>query len=528
MKKKTIVSLLVGAAMLAVTPACTNLDETVYDQLPADSFGATTTQVNALVGSVYKTLRTYFPGSCFYLAENSGSGTVTPTRKGGDWYDGGQFRELFMHTWTANTSAVKNAWGDCSTAIGTCNSTISVLQNATVLSDSEKAQKLAEVRGVRAFWYYVMVDFWGNVPLVTDYADKTLPTCQTRQTVYDWLITEVTAIADQCPDASSANYGKFTKGSAYTLLAKLYLNAEAWGVTVNGNAYQKVIEACDKVMGMDYSLDTNWKDNFIASNQNSKEAILAECFSSSDTNNNNYFMNMTLHYKDKFSLGLSVSTWNGVCAQPDYVKLFDQSDPRFVGTYLTGQQYYKGTTTEIITDHGRPLNHTIDVTMIPGTEYDGTAWGSVNQEDGARCWKWTFADDLTNAMENDFHIFRLADVYLMKAEALLRSGGSVAEATSLVNKIRERAYGNATHDYATVDLAKVQLERRLELAWECWSRQDDIRFGCFDKPMWSASSGLSSGVVRSSGDYLKLFPVSQLAWQSNPNLTQNPGYAAFQ
>ena len=69
----------------------------------------------------------------------------------------------------------------------------------------------------------------------------------------------------------------------------------------------------------------------------------------------------------------------------------------------------------------------------------------------------------------------------MKAEALLRSGGSVAEATNLVNAIRERAYGNNTHNYSTITLKEVQLERRLELAWEGFSRQDDIRFGCFTK-----------------------------------------------
>ena len=82
------------------------------------------------------------------------------------------------------------------------------------------------MRGVRAFWIYKMMDEWGNIPLVTDYNDKELPVCQPRQTVFDWLLTEVSAIADQCPDRQG-NYAKFTKGAAYTLLAKLYLNAEA-------------------------------------------------------------------------------------------------------------------------------------------------------------------------------------------------------------------------------------------------------------------------------------------------------------
>ena len=110
----------------------------------------------------------------------------------------------------------------------------------------------------------------------------------------------------------------------------------------------------------------------------------------------------------------------------------------------------------------------------------------------------------------------------MKAEALLRGGGSASEATSLVNTIRERAYGNSDHDYSSVSLADVQLERRLELAWECYSRQDDIRFGCYDQGMWPESN-----CARLTGEHLKLMPISQDAWQLNPNLTQNPGYAAF-
>lgn len=234
-------------------------------------------------------------------------------------------------------------------------------------------------------------------------------------------------------------------------------------------------------------------------------------------------MNRSLHYKDNLSLGIAASgTWNGICAQPEYVRLFDENDPRYEGTFLIGKQINKSTGEVIMTDHGFELDHTIDVSMLPGTEYDGTPWGAVNQHDGARCMKWEYATDLTDAMENDFHIFRLADVYLMKAEALLRSGGSAGEAANLVNAIRERAYGNADHNYSTVTLKDVQLERRLELAWEAWSRQDDIRFDSFTTAMWPASN-----CPRKTDDYLKLYPISQDAWQVNPNLTQNPGYAAF-
>jgi hypothetical protein len=122
-------------------------------------------------------------------------------------------------------------------------------------------------------------------------------------------------------------------------------------------------------------------------------------------------------------------------------------------------------------------------------------------------------------MENDYHIFRLADVYLMKAEALIRLGQTSGEAVNLINTIRERGYGNSDHNYDTVDLDKVYLERRLELAWELTSRQDMIRFGKFTDPTEMCPEGTS--------EYRKLFPIPYTAWQTNQNLVQNPGYPSF-
>lgn len=519
--KTTIFSFLSGILILLSSYACTNLDEKVYDQL-AGGFPETEEQLNAIIGDVYNTLRTYWPRSFFYLSETSGSVAVTPTRRGGDWYDGGQYREMYMHTWTAQTGRVKEGWRDASNSIGKCNATIFIIENTDVVSEAVKKEKIAEVRGVRAFWYHAMLDYFGNVPLVTAYqeTDKELPQNSSRQQVFDWLVQEVKEIAPDCP--ASTVYGKFTKGSAYTLLAKLLLNAEAWGVTYTGDAYDEVIDNCDIVLGMDYILEPVWKNNFDLDNHNSKEAIFAISFSKTDTENPNSLVNDVLHYKDQLALGGNFSANNGISAQPDYVKLFDPEDPRYEGSFLIGKMYNRITGEIIMTDHGYELDHTVDITMLPGTEFDGTPWGAVNQHDGARCFKWTFAQDLVSAMENDFHIFRLADVYLMKAEATIRSGGSGTEAAQWVNEVRQRGYGTSENNYETVDLEDILLERRLELAWEGWSRQDDIRFDKFETGMWSASN-----CERATGEHLKLFPISQDAWQTNPNLVQNPGYPVF-
>jgi hypothetical protein len=508
-------------ALTALMPSCTNLDETVYDRLPADGFGSTEIEVKALMGTVYNTLKTYWPSNFMYLSECGGSMAVTPTRIGGDWYDGGQYREIYMHTWTGMTQVIRDSWSAASTALGTCNATIDVLKNSTFMTDAQKTENIAAMRGIRAFWIYTMTDNWGNIPLVADYQDKELPATRSRQEIFDWLVQEVNEIAGQCPDGTQENYGKFTKGAAWFLLAKLYLNAGAWKVSVQGDAWQQCIAACDKVMSMGYVLEPNFKTNF-GINDRSREGVLTVCFSESDTQNQNQLMNRTLHYADNLSDGAKYGAWNGVCAQPDYVKLFDTEDPRYEATFRIGERRNKETGEMLTTGYDDPLIYTVDISFIPGSEYDGGPWAAVVQEAGARCQKWPYSTSLTNAMGNHFHIFRLADIYLTKAEALLRSGGDAAEATRLVNAVRTRAYGNADHNYDAVDLKKIQLERRFELAWEAWSRQDDIRFGDFEKGFWS-----SSACPRNSGEHLRIFPISQTAWQTNQKLVQNPGYPAF-
>jgi hypothetical protein len=168
----------------------------------------------------------------------------------------------------------------------------------------------------------------------------------------------------------------------------------------------------------------------------------------------------------------------------------------------------------LVTAHGRPLNHTVDMVM---NEVDETGWGWINQEEGARIYKWDFAAGLSTSMENDIHIFRLADVYLMKAEALLRSGGSVSEATDLVNMVRTRAFADASKLMQTVTLNDVYNERRFEFAWEGSTRQDMIRFGTF----LSARPPFKPWV--SDSKYL-LYAIPQEVIDANSNIKQNPGY----
>ena len=128
------------------------------------------------------------------------------------------------------------------------------------MDEELKTRTLAEIRGIRAFWYYILIDYFGNAPLVADYESTELPGMASRQQLYDFVVSELNAIKDVLrDDVSDESYGKFTQGAAYTLLAKMYLNAEVWTGTPN---WQVVIDAADKVMSMDYIIEPNWKVNF--------------------------------------------------------------------------------------------------------------------------------------------------------------------------------------------------------------------------------------------------------------------------
>lgn len=520
--KKLVKYILFVLLMQTVCIACTDLGETVYDRLPTDEFGSTPEQINAIVGPAYRTLKdvSHYDG-VWGASEMTSDVMVAPTRLGGDWWDGGQYMEQCLQTWTARSPSVENLYNNCVNGVTTVNSILIPVQENTLITTDVKNRYIAELRGLRAYWYYNMVDCFGNVPLVTDFKDVTPPSITPRAKVYDFIIKELKEIMPYLrDDVSDASYGKFTKGAAHTLLAKMYLNSGEWKGEPN---WEGVVAECDSVMQMPYIIERDWKVNFAVHNEISREIILPICFSAADGGNDLHWY--TLHYLDPIALGFTGGMWNGICAQPPFVKLFDDNDQRKAGSFLIGPMIDPNTGEVLITTANRPLNHTVDLAMIPGTEKtdasgNPTLWGEVNQEDGARINKWVYEKGMMNTeMENDMAIFRLADVYLMKAEALVRLGRDNAAATQLVNTIRERAFGDSNHNYATVTLQNIYDERGFELAFEFSRRQDMIRFGTYLQPKY-----LKPYITES---YRKLMPIPFTAWQKNNKLVQNPGYPAF-
>ncbi len=411
MKKLTLYLALI-MLMGLFTVGCTDLDEEVYSQLPMDSYGTTTAEVNSLVAPIYTRLRDFNCVGSPAPKENCTDMSVTPTRRGGDWWDGGAYKEMTQGMWRPQTSAAINIYNTSYSRITNFNQIIYLIENSPAISD--KVPYLCQVRAARAQRYIELIDLYGNVPLVTDFTDLTKPATKTRAEVYTWVLSELNDIKDVIrSDVSASSYGKFTKGSVYFMLAKMYLNAEVWN-PAGGPKWQECIDACNVIMSLPYSLEPNWKDQFSANNENSKEAILVAVNSISSSFPARGY---TLHYLDPKALGIPGSANNGICAMTDYVKSFDPDDKRYLGSFLIGPMLDPATGLVIKTAHGRDLIHTVDITIKYAIDADG--WGQVEQEDGARCNKWEFKKGAT-AMENDCAIYRLADVYLMKAECLVR------------------------------------------------------------------------------------------------------------
>ncbi|HEX2969362.1 MAG TPA: RagB/SusD family nutrient uptake outer membrane protein [Bacteroidales bacterium] len=521
MKKTLKYTIALVACMMMAFQSCTDLEEETYDQVPVDKYGTTQEQINSLLAPMYIALRSVFPGSYWEMSELSSDMSLMPTRKGGDWWDGGVYKELRTHTWDAENDIVKSVYNSIWSNIAQCNQIYYMIDISNV---ADKERTLAEIRGFRAYWYYLLIDNFGNVPIVTDFLNADAkPATKTRKEVYNFVLGELNAVKDllreDVMNTSKSSYNRMTKGVAYTLLAKLYLNAMVWNPD-GGPKWQECIEACDKVESLGYTLEPVWKTNFQVTNEVSKEAILSAVFRKSDNwwaGNN--LARKTLHYLDARALGLQLNCSNGICAMPAFVSSFDPADKRLEGSYLIGAMLDPANGDTIVTAHGRPLVHTIAVTKKYNLETNPApyGWGQCEQEDGARCYKWVFENALTGAMENDYHIFRYSDVLLMEAEARIRKDGPNGESDNLINQIRSRAFnGNPSKFLQNATLNDVYKERRFELAWEAFGRQDQIRFGTYldEIPGWKGTSDVR---------YL-LFPIPQEALNANENLTQNPGY----
>ncbi len=500
MKTKITATLLLS---LLFTFSCTDLSEDVYDRVEDDNFGQTPGEIQALVGGAYSSLRGFgdaisnsYP-TCeyvFFLNEIASDEATIPTR-GTDWFDGGQYQDAQRHTWNADNRMILSAWRYCYGGIAKINSIIYQIDKSG-LTDEAKKPIYAELRSIRAYYYYQLLDMFGNVPIVTDFEDTGLPAKSTRQQVYDFVETE---LLESLPNLRpNVVYSKFTQNVAYALLARLYLNSEAF---VGTPRWQDCITMCQNISG--YSLNVDYFANFATQNQASHEIILAIPYDSNAGTVGNYLSSMSYHYLHKLTVSATGDyPWsaNGICAQPGVFSSFEDTDKR-KKSMLAGDQINLATGSVIIMDSGEQLTY---------TEAIGN-FTDAKQNEGVRLNKYEVKAGEKWERDHDWVVIRYSEILMMQAECYVRMG-SPSLAAPFIEQITERA---GTEMPAVIDLDFINKELLREFIFEGRRRTDNIRFGTFFQPWWEKGT---------TEPHKSIFPIPASVLSTNTNLTQNPGY----
>ena len=545
LKYITYTGIAIIAFLMVVISACTKLEDTSYNQLISSDFVPTSADIPALTGAPYVDWRgLLLQWNTLYRAQEvSGDEMLTPERNGG-WVDGGVYRRLHEHKWTTDDDVVINVWTRAYQGISNCNRIIyQVQKNLIPVTPKDTTSLIAEMKLLRASYYWVLCDMYGSVPIVTkfDVPAGFLPPQSSRKEVYNFIVNEINSNYPLVSaDNNQITYGKFNKWAGLTLLAKMYLNAEVYSGTP---AYDKCIATCDMIINATgtsgIKLESNQRNVFITENQNSKEIIFALPFDSKYvTDWNSFDIHMqTLQGENQATYNLEYSPWGGICAVPQYISTFDTVDARYVDNYIKYQQYAANGDKLIASwgeYAGKPLffrNH------VYGVDHS-------DETDGFRLGKFEIAMGASNRLSNDWPLFRYADVLMMKAESMLRTGDANG-AAALVTQVRERNFKSnpekaivtgadllkgSSYDYGLQNHlvpftheggADIKYGRFLdELGWEfnqeARRRSDMIRFGMFTKKSWLSHSP--------NGDYRALYPIPRTEIAKNSNLKQNPGY----
>jgi len=429
------------------------------------------------------------------------------------WND--QYIQAF-HNFNINSSNIytASAYFRCLYSIAVANEFITQSSDAEIAKrgfTGENATNIryyrAEARFVRAFQYWALMDLFGNPPFVTD-QDPTgsyfFPKQTTRAALFTYVESELKAVDSLMVAPRQNEYGRADQAAADALLARMYLNAQVYTGT---QRYTDASTYASKVINDGYTLMPHYKNLFEADNNvNNTEMIMPICYDA--VNSGNYGGTTFLvcsargtNVADDDSAGIS----GGWLGNRPTVNL-----PQAFGNYATTtdkRAMFLGTTTTI-TDE---LNFTdgVEVQKFSGRNSDGTTPFSPNYV----------------LVSTDFPLFRLAEMYLIYAEAAARGYGDAGTAKGYINLLRDRAYENTSHEISTLPVAdSVLSERQRELYWEGFRRTDLIRFGYFTSGsyIWPWKGGTATGTGVDS--HFNLFPIPTQDLLVNSNLHQNPGY----
>lgn len=513
MRSVKLFTLLLAVPLLG-SVACTDLTESPSSSITPENFYKNEDEVRGGLASVYAQLRNIFPGQgdpgYWSLSEVSSDEMIVPTR-GGDWGDNGRWIELHTQSWTANSPAglsfINDTWVQAFRGVTRANVVLGALENVAV---ADEAVIAAELRTLRALYYFKLMDMFGGVPIVTT-TDIVARPQNTRKEVFEFIEKELNEARAVLPATWPPELnGRMTKGAADAILASMYLNAQVFTGTVTAAGlqpgparWQDAITAADRILNSGaYSLASDRVSIFRADNHLSRENILVAKFLA-DPDLGFHLIQASLHYQQ-----FAPDPWNGFSIVADAYNAFDEDDQRRQAI-LVGPQF------------------NIE-TGLPACVRPGCASGAprlvftsiirdirqANESEGARFLKWPpDPNHVQQGHGNDFAYFRLGEIYLIKAEAQFELGNS-GGALQQLNALRARVF-EPDEPLSTVNRDVILRERLFELVAEGKRRQDLIRHGSFTRP-WQFKPQREPFRI--------LMPIPQTQLDANPLLVQNAGY----
>jgi len=555
MKVNKYISIVVAVVSVFVLSfsSCTDLDETIYDTIAAEKYEFSEKDAASMFAPVYSNLRNLYwgwNGYCDIQAESSDL-WCTPYRIGIGWGD--LYVSMHKHEFHSQIGHYWTEWNYGYAGINACNKLLAVKS----VQDSEAA--VAQLRGYRALYYYILFDLFRNIPLDTTYnhPEGWLPDQAEPQETWDFIISELKDIKGKVGEDNGM--GQINDYTVNMILAKMYLNHNAWFNDHSDNSYYgKAIDEINEIISSGkYSLAPSYSDNFKEDISGSPEIIFGIPFEEKYASGN-YYANKWIHTAGRAVWGFNGWATGGSAALPQFLDTYDEDDSRFNDCWTVGQQYDQNGN-PIMVD-GEPLIYTKELHSIdnPG----------CYPFEGARLTKYEILPGDFGTSYDDVPFFRLADAYMIKAECLLRLGGykgeSEQDAAALVTQVRQRAFkdnpskavrtveelkGGSVYDYGYRENQGEMGEEDVwittneggedielgglldDLAWEFVAehhrRQDLVRFR-IEGTNQNVYNGKSWFCKEAKGDpsdnHADIFPIPKEFMDGNPNLIQNPGY----
>jgi hypothetical protein len=530
-------------SVLAMSLSLTScLDETPKDQIPETEIydSANSLYVNA-VASLYNYIGAHeegegLQGTCRGIYDYNTLTTdeaIIPIR-GGNWYDGGLWKNMYDHTWTATDTDLYNVWKYLYKVIVLSTKSLETIEkHKALLTEQQRVDYAAEVRAVRAMYYYYAMDMFGRIPILQSSTQKTADIRQSNRSDVFWYVVKelqdvAPLLANEHSNLQGNYYGRVTRPVAWFLLAKLSLNAEVYtdddwtdssrpdGKTImfdiegnKKNAWQTCVHYCDLITAAGYTLEADYTKNFAVHNEGSTENIFTIPLDKILYLNEFHYLFRSRHYAHGGAY--SGASENGTCATLHTMAVngfgTETPDARLDMNFYTGKVEVDGK--YVTLDDGTPLEYKPlavekNLTASPYLETAGARMKKYEVD------RTAYSDG--RMPDNDIVLYRYADVMLMKSEAKVRNGES---GDKEMNAVRSRVGMPSLS--ATLD--NILNERLLELVWEGWRRQDMIRFGTYCKQydIHTPSEADKKG-------YTTVFPIPEKTHELNPNLKQNPGY----